>query len=956
MDNDTVIMDKTARKLNLSRSVLQFYSKAKNLSDHNEVFLVLGETMGELFLNGKIMVYERGMDRVLKNLFKANVNGREYISESKFLSFIDSNKSIQTEHYEENSAKCLLIFLKVVDEALVEYFVEMQMEDIEEWSHEDELILETVAESLKIKFQHEESLRNLKESLSHFQSIFRNNNFGITIVEPDGIYKMANPAFCRMLGYSLEELQKLSYVDVTHTENLDESIDKYKELLSGKIKYYDINKVFIKKDKSLVFCHASVAGHYNSNGGIEKIVCTIKDVTQEKKYLDSLQKSQDTYRKIFENNLFPLFIFDFETNKLDANPAFCKLLSYSHNEFKSLNFKDIIHSEDLEKFEVGLDAVSKDQRDEISFDLRFSNSNEKVLNTKSTIKALKSAYGKIESILGTVKDLTYSNEVLESISRTEARFQHLFENSRIGIMLMDADFNFLSPNPEICRMFGYTREEFLNLTIQDIAAEEFLEDAFENLIALKNKKQDSFSLECRNITKEGKDLWGLANVAGSYKDGKLDQIVVSFTDLTDLRKANELLLESEYKFKLLFNNQAAGMIQFDKEWNFRTANDRFIQILGYSRMELSNMSVLDLTHPSFHNQFLKARDEILKQKEDFFFEKVYIRKDGTELFGLVSIRPLFNRNDEFDGVMATLIDINERKKAIKEGRLSELKFQTMFENSDLGMLIYDNESRQIESINKACINLFGYSEKDRLTGRRLTSFFKDHQIDQGNHESSLKRFIKSLEKTGNIHFEMEFYRKDKTRIFAKVNAYYIPPDNKYTVIIIHDLTKDKKVQFAEQEMKAKQVELDAKNRELASYTLFLTQKNQSLNELSQQLTELTKLPTNELKNRLKRLSNKIYNDLNKQEDWLSFRIYFENIYPAFFDVLAKKFPNLTLNENRLCAYIKMKLSNREVANLLYVSTKAVETARYRLKKKMGLGSEINLNEYIANLSENGTFA
>jgi len=114
--------------------------------------------------------------------------------------------------------------------------------------------------------------------------------------------------------------------------------------------------------------------------------------------------------------------------------------------------------------------------------------------------------------------------------------------------------------------------------------------------------------------------------------------------------------------------------------------------------------------------------------------------------------------------------------------------------------------------------------------------------------------------------------------------------------------------------------------------------------------EMNRLDEANIKNRIRKLNNKINNELHRQEDWLNFRIYFESIYPSFFDTLSNLIPNLTLNEQRLCTYIKMKLTNREVANLLYVSIKAIETARYRLKKKIGLDAKVNLNEFINKLN------
>ena len=84
----------------------------------------------------------------------------------------------------------------------------------------------------------------------------------------------------------------------------------------------------------------------------------------------------------------------------------------------------------------------------------------------------------------------------------------------------------------------------------------------------------------------------------------------------------------------------------------------------------------------------------------------------------------------------------------------------------------------------------------------------------------------------------------------------------------------------------------------------------------------------------------------REKGWLNFKLYFERVHPDFFDNLTTICPKLSTNELKHCAYIKMNMSQTEVAEMLFVERKTVEVSRYRIKKKLGLDKGTNLIEFI----------
>jgi tetratricopeptide (TPR) repeat protein len=135
-------------------------------------------------------------------------------------------------------------------------------------------------------------------------------------------------------------------------------------------------------------------------------------------------------------------------------------------------------------------------------------------------------------------------------------------------------------------------------------------------------------------------------------------------------------------------------------------------------------------------------------------------------------------------------------------------------------------------------------------------------------------------------------------------------------------------------------EIDSKNRELASTAIHLVQKNEILQKVSEGL--------NGQNNGLGELHKLIKNNLDFDTAWKNFQLHFEQVHPQFFSRLEREFPGLSGNELKLCSYIKINLSNKEVAQMLNINTTSVEMSRYRLRKKLNLEADTQLNEFIRN--------
>lgn len=146
-----------------------------------------------------------------------------------------------------------------------------------------------------------------------------------------------------------------------------------------------------------------------------------------------------------------------------------------------------------------------------------------------------------------------------------------------------------------------------------------------------------------------------------------------------------------------------------------------------------------------------------------------------------------------------------------------------------------------------------------------------------------------------------------------------------------------------------QNQIEFKNKELVSATMHLVQKGELISKISQKLDQIAKnaKDAQTIKD-IKQVIRLLHHDQILDEDWQQFTSHFDQVHSDFLKRLGKQFPNLTPKDYRLCAYLRMNLSTKEIALMMNISVRGVEVSRYRLRKKMELESRVNLTEYMMN--------
>ncbi len=173
---------------------------------------------------------------------------------------------------------------------------------------------------------------------------------------------------------------------------------------------------------------------------------------------------------------------------------------------------------------------------------------------------------------------------------------------------------------------------------------------------------------------------------------------------------------------------------------------------------------------------------------------------------------------------------------------------------------------------------------------------------------------------------------------------------------LHQLDLEKKekenqhlqdVLFAEEQINKLQTEkLQQKNRELSTATVHILNKNEVLGNIRKMAANWMRDEDFDKTKNMEKLIREVENNTDLDEQWNQFKLHFESVHKGFFERLMQKYPTLTQNELKLCAYLRMNLSTKEIAQMLNIGTESVTTKRYRLRKKLALDKEENLVGFI----------
>ena len=157
-----------------------------------------------------------------------------------------------------------------------------------------------------------------------------------------------------------------------------------------------------------------------------------------------------------------------------------------------------------------------------------------------------------------------------------------------------------------------------------------------------------------------------------------------------------------------------------------------------------------------------------------------------------------------------------------------------------------------------------------------------------------------------------------------------------------------KIEFEKLEKESKEEIIDAKTRELASFSMLVSNKNHILKQIMELNAQIFDNERNAIEIAIK-TDEIIQNSLDIDEEWANFKMHFDKVHPHFFEKLKQLCGDLTEENMKLCAYFKIGMTTKQIAQLLHVVPRSIITNRYRLKKKLQLSDKQDFDDFIRNI-------
>ena len=515
-----------------------------------------------------------------------------------------------------------------------------------------------------------------------------------------------------------------------------------------------------------------------------------------------LQESEERYRDLVENSLDLICTHDLDGLILSANPAAMELMGYSSESYAGgTNFREILAPEVRDQFD---DYLKRIRADGVASGLML-------VQTKTGEKQIWEYHNTLRTqgvsapiVRGMARDITERRRANHSLKL----FRALIDRSSDAIEVIDPDtLRFLDCNESAYKDLGYSREEFLSLSVYDIAPTTVDERMKERL----DREMDRSGFVMFETVHQRKD-GSTFPVEVNLKTVRLekDYSLAVVRDITERKAAEEALRQAERKYRDIFENAIEGIFQIRSGGGYISANPALARMLGFSSSEelireRSDPSKQRYVDPRRREEYIRLLTEE-GMVRDFEYEDY--RKDGSTIWLSDNVHAVHDSEGPLLYYEGTTQDITARKLAEQALRESEERYRELFENAKNATYVHDLSGRYT-SVNRAAEKLTGYTRAEIL-GKEFTHFVPPEQL-----EGIREYFCRKLIDEGETSYETEVVTKDGRRVAVEVNSHLIF-ENGVAIGVqgtARDITERK---AAEEKLKASSEQLRALSARLQS--------------------------------------------------------------------------------------------------------------------------------------------
>ncbi len=604
---------------------------------------------------------------------------------------------------------------------------------------------------------------------------FELSNEGIGIVE-NWMLVDFNQKLADLFGYDPEELYGIKITDLADENTkakVEASINQdYEEL------YYGTG---IRKDGTHFY--AKIHGKVQTINGKKYRIAFISDITEQQKVEQELKESEHKFRILSEKSHVGVYLFKNNEFKY-VNPELARILSYQPEEMiQNFNTLDFVHPDDQEKFKTEVQKRIDGEKETSEYELR-------IIDRFGNIKYVEAHGSAIEfegekAIMGTLLDITERKNREEALKINETLFRQLFQNAPIGIVMLDANNQVLEVNQSFEQYFGFNESELLNKDIDEvIIPDELHKEATD--ITQRIHKGKIYITETIRERKDGTRINVLIYGVPVVVEGNQTNIYGIYVDITDQKKTEQALIESEETFSKVFHAAPNSIaITRIKDGVLLDVNESFCKLSGFSRDQVIGASTSEFNFWVNSEQSKELAQKMEKGDQVRNYEAQVYTNQGAIRDIYLSVEKVMIRGEACFVTISN--DITEQKNAQRQ-LISKKEFTDQLVNSLPGVFYLWDKNYNLVQWNSRLQEVTGLSDQE-LNGVSPTDFFAE------NEKSHILKNMEIVYEEGYSVTEAHVLTKQGNKIPFLLTGYLFKSDGQeYLLGMGIDITSQKETQ------------------------------------------------------------------------------------------------------------------------------------------------------------------
>jgi diguanylate cyclase (GGDEF)-like protein/PAS domain S-box-containing protein len=644
------------------------------------------------------------------------------------------------------------------------------------------------AEDRRGRRQAEERLR---QSEARFKSIVSTSREWIWAIDATGVFTFSNPAIENILGYTPGEI-----ILQGAAANLvsEEDMPKMKEILSRSVErkkgWSNLVLRWKHKDGTYRYLESNAAPIIDSDGSLTGFQGSGHDVTERMLAEASLRKSENKFRLMTEQMSDIAWIADMNLQTVYVTPSIRTVLGFTQQERIRQTVSEQLTPESLT---AAMEAMSRELTLEargntdpsriIQMELEFYHKDGSTRWLDAIISGLRNEQGVLTGIHGVARDVTRRKHAEDALKESEQRLTAAQRIAKMGDITWDYETGEVTWSEALYDLMQYDKSQ--NIYYAHVDAEihhpedrtrinQWLNDC------IASGKDMITPNEYRIIRKDGAVIFVHTEGVIQRREGKRPKVFMTLQDISDRKRAEEALRESEEKYRLIFEYSPLAHFYFDENGTIVDCNDNLVKIIGSSKEALLGVNLLTLPD----HKVVKATRKALGG-ETIHYEDIYHSTTANKSTPIRAIcAPLTVGDNRILGGMAIIEDITERKQTEDALRESEKRHRLLADNAIDVIWTINLDEVALTYVSPSIEKLTGYTPEECLR-LPFPEMFTAGSFDIIQKIiSSARAALKAGLPIAPIADELEQRRKDGLTVWTEVTATGIyDPDGKFIELL-----------------------------------------------------------------------------------------------------------------------------------------------------------------------------